>query len=99
MVREPEDSARWMPAERTWGEYLDPATLEGTGSMKGQRVAANYYLQTFEAKGGEQSSITMVPAAGVTRKAGKGRRGCSGPILGTTARLPDMNRRCSLFGS
>jgi beta-galactosidase GanA len=82
MVREPEDSARWMPAERTWGEYLDPATLEGTGSMKGQKVTANYYLQTFEAKGGQAILDYNGAAAGVTRKAGKGTAWLLGTYIG-----------------
>jgi len=28
LVREPEGDVRWMPAERTWGEYLNPTALE-----------------------------------------------------------------------
>ena len=82
MVREPDEDVRWMPAERTWGEFLDATALEGTGIMKGQKVPANYYLQTFEPKGSEPFLDYNGAAAGVTRKAGKGTAWLLGTYIG-----------------
>jgi len=82
MVPEPDEDVRWMPAERTWGEFLDATALEGTGIMKGQKVPAHYCLQTFEPKGSEPFLDYNGAAAGVTRKAGKGTAWLLGTYIG-----------------
>jgi hypothetical protein len=82
MVREPEGDSRWMPTERTWGEFLDATVLEGTGPMKGQKLRGNYYLQTFECRGADPILEYNGAAAGVARKIGKGRAWLLGTYVG-----------------
>lgn len=81
MVREPEGAARWSPAERSWGEYLEPMTLDGAGSLAGHRLRANVYVQTFETRGSEPILTAGNDVAGVRRRAGQG----SAWLLGTYA--------------
>jgi len=83
MVREPEGGARWSPAERTWGEYLDAQMLDGAGPLAGGRLRANVYLQTFEALGGAEPVLRAGEAvAGVRRRAGKGQAWLLGTCVG-----------------
>ncbi len=82
LVREPEGGTRWSPPERTWGEYLEPALLTGTGPLVGHELRANFYLETFVTDKGTVPCLTYGDAvAGVVRKTGKG----SAWLLGTFA--------------
>ena len=70
MVREPEGGMRWSPHERTWGEYLEPSTLQGTGLFAGHQVRANLYIETFQCVGSEPFLFYGEDVAGVVRQAG-----------------------------
>jgi hypothetical protein len=82
MVREPEGGARWSPAERTWGEYLDPAVLTGVGPLADCGLRSNVYLQTFAVDGGTPILTYGKAVAGVTRKIGKGQAWLLGTYVG-----------------
>ena len=83
MVREPDGGARWSPAERTWGEYLEALTLEGTGPLTGHRLRANVYLETFEC-GAEAEPVLKAgdAVAGVRRAVGQGQAWLLGTYVG-----------------
>jgi beta-galactosidase len=85
MVREPNGGKVWSPNERTWGEYLAPAMLTGTGPCKSLRVRANVYIETFKLQGGSPFLIYNDAAAGVFRKAGKGTAWLLGTYIGHNA--------------
>jgi len=83
MVREPENGARWSPPERTWGEYLEPAMLEGAGPLAGHRLRANVYLETFTLEEDSASCLTFgKEVAGVVRPVGQGQAWLLGTYLG-----------------
>jgi hypothetical protein len=83
MVREPDGGERWSPAERTWGEYLDAAMLEGAGPLAGQRVRANAYLETFECRDGAEPVLRLGDAvAGVRRWVNGGQAWLLGTYIG-----------------
>lgn len=82
MVREPEDGRRWSPVERTWGEYLEPAILEGFGLLRRQRVRANVYIETFAPQGSEVCLQFSGQAAGVVRKVKSGSAWLLGTYIG-----------------
>ena len=96
MVREPDGGARWSPAERTWGEYLDAQMLEGAGPLAGHRLRANLYLETFEALDGAEAVLTAGDAvAGVRRLAGRGQAWLIGTYIGhngTAYRDPQIHQ-------
>ncbi|NQT91976.1 MAG: beta-galactosidase, partial [Lentisphaerae bacterium] len=48
MVREPGDKPRWMPAARSWGEFLEPAVLQGAGPLEGSALRAQIYIETLD---------------------------------------------------
>ena len=76
-------TARWRGSERTWGEYLDAMTLEGTGPLTAQRLRANVYLQTFECLGGAEPVLCAGDAvAGVRRAIGAGQAWLLGTYVG-----------------
>ena len=79
MVREPDGGARWSPAERTWGEYLDAQMLEGAGPLAGQQIRANVYIETFETDDCEPIFYAGKHVAGVRKLVGQG----SAWLLGT----------------
>ena len=79
MVREPKGGQRWSPAERTWGEYLEPALLAGAGPLAKRKLRANAYIQTLVPAGGTPCLKHGKVVAGVARKVGKG----SAWLLGT----------------
>ncbi|MHB9134367.1 MAG: beta-galactosidase [Armatimonadota bacterium] len=81
MVHEPETPERWSPSERTWGEYLDAAALEGTGLLAGHRLRANIYVETFTCTDSEPILCYGDAVAGAVRRAGAG----SAWLLGTYA--------------
>jgi hypothetical protein len=82
MVREPDGGARWSPAERTWGEYLDAAMLEGTGALTGHALRANVYIETFTCRGSEPCLLYGDRGAGVLRKLGRGEAWLLGTFAG-----------------
>ncbi|MCL4505939.1 MAG: beta-galactosidase [Chloroflexi bacterium] len=82
MVREPDNGARWSPAERSWGEYLNPAELLGTGPLNGQHLRANVYVQTFECADSQPLLTYNDGVAGTVRQAGKGRAWLLGTYAG-----------------
>lgn len=83
MVREPGNGGRWSPQERTWGEYLEAAMLEGTGSFKGMRLRANVYIETFACTGESKPILEYKEAAaGTVRKVGKGNAWLLGTFAG-----------------
>ena len=83
LVREPGSESRWMPTERSWGEFLDEAVLEGVGMLAGQKARANLYLETYEPIGTTEPILMYGTAvAGVTRKFGIGRAWLLGTYLG-----------------
>jgi beta-galactosidase len=88
MVAEPGEGQRWMPAERTWGEFLDPCFLEGAGPLAGERVRASLYLQTFRIQAGRQTeaiSMSGGEIAGVRVTEGKGSAWLLGTCVGHSA--------------
>lgn len=72
LIREPSDNPRWMPEERTWGEFADAAFLTGTGALGGEKLRANFYIETFVCT--ESAPILMYDGqvAGTERHFGKG---------------------------
>ncbi len=82
MVREPGDTPRWSPPERTWGEYLDAAMLDGVGPLAGHRLRANVYIETFTCQGSEPILRHGDAIAGVVRHVGQGRAWLLGTYVG-----------------
>jgi len=82
MVREPDGGARWMPVERTWGEYLNAALLTGSGPLAGEQVRANVYIETFIPTDSEPILHHGDAVAGVMRPVGQGRAWLLGTYLG-----------------
>ena len=81
MVREPEHGHRWMPAERTYGEYDDAAMLTGTGAFEKRTLRANLYVETFDCQGSEPILNYGHEVSGTVNKIGKG----NAVLLGTFA--------------
>jgi len=96
MVREPDATPRWSPAERTWGEFLEPAQLTGTGLLAGQQLRANFYLETFTCQDSEPVLRYGDAVAGTLRRAGKGQAWLLGTYAGYggTAYRNDDSRAC-----
>jgi beta-galactosidase len=82
MVREPDGGNRWSPVERTWGEYLDPAKLEGIGPFSGTHPRANVYIQTFETAGSSAIATFDGHPAAVAAVRGKGKAILLGTFVG-----------------
>jgi hypothetical protein len=83
MVREPDGGKRWSPQERTWGEYLEAAMLEGTGVFEGMKLRANVYIETFDCKPDSTPILKYrEAAAGSVRKAGGGKAWLIGTFAG-----------------
>ena len=93
IVNEPNNSRRWTPTERSWGEFLPSAWLEGQGVLSGQKMLANYYLQTFELQGGTPVFKAGNEVAGVVNNYGKGKIWLFGTFFGHggTAYFKDTN--------
>jgi beta-galactosidase GanA len=93
IVNEPNNSRRWTPTERSWGEFLPSAWLEGQGVLSGQKMLANYYLQTFELQGGTPVFKAGNEVAGVVNSYGKGKIWLFGTFFGHggTAYFKDSN--------
>jgi beta-galactosidase len=83
MVREPDGGARWSPAERTWGEYLDAQMLTGAGPLAGHTLRANVYLETYDWLADAEPVLQAGDAvAGVRRRVGKGQVWLLGTYVG-----------------
>jgi beta-galactosidase len=82
MVREPEGGTRWSPPERSWGEYLDDTFLAGTGPLKGLKLRANVYVETFSCRGSKPILLLGEAVAGTVREVGKGRAWLLGTYAG-----------------
>ncbi len=70
MVREPDPTggtSRWMPQERTWGEFLDPVMLQGAGPLAGHALRANIYIETFTCEGSQPILHYGDAVAGIVR--------------------------------
>jgi len=82
MVREPKNGKRWSPQERTWGEYLEAAELDGCGILKGFKTRANVYIQTFDCTDSEPFMKYGDKTAATVKKVGKGRAWLIGTYVG-----------------
>ena len=86
--------------ERTWGEFAPVTYLEGTGEFKGFKTLANYYLQTFECKGGTPVFKVGNDVAACENSVGKGRIWLLGTFIGhngTAYFTPSMLKLCDKF--
>ena len=84
MVHEPDGGSRWLPPERTWGEYLDAAMLTGNGWLEGLKLRANLYIETFIPEGSEVCLRYGEAVAGTVRQVGehRGRAWLLGTFVG-----------------
>jgi len=95
MVREPNGGVRWMPQERTWGEFVNETELCGVGPLEGACIRANLYIETFEPMNGAETVLTYGDEiAGTTRRHGNGYAWLLGTFVGhsATAYRSDNNR-------
>lgn len=82
MVREPGDAHRWLPAERSWGEFASYESMIGEGIFDGAEAAPALYIQTFDAT---DSSVILRcdgRASGVVRRLGSGGAMLIGTLIG-----------------
>ena len=82
IVREPGQEPRWTPVERTWGEFAPAAVLSGTGPLKGAKVRAGFYIETFEPTASRPCLMYGRAVAGTVRKAGQGAAWLIGTLAG-----------------
>jgi hypothetical protein len=82
MVREPEGGERWSPRERTWGEYLEAAELEGVGPLAGLCLRASGYIETYRPEEATPCLRYGEQVAGVVRPVGKGQAWLLGTYVG-----------------
>ena len=82
MVCEPAQPSRWMPAQRTWGEFLPPALLAGVGDLAGQSAPANVYIETYTCLDSQPVLTYQGAAAGTVRRVGEGAAWLLGTYLG-----------------
>lgn len=85
MVREPGEEPRWMPVERSWGEFVDNLPLEGEGPLQGCRVLPNLYVQTFMEHAAETVLRYDGEPAGVLAPVENGRLLVLGTLVGHNA--------------
>lgn len=85
MVREPGEESRWMPVERSWGEFHDHLPLEGEGTLQNCRTRPNLYVQIFEAQGSEVVLRYGGEPAGILAQVGNGRLLILGSLIGHNA--------------
>jgi beta-galactosidase len=81
-VSEPDGGRRWTPMEGTWGEFAPATWLKGEGSLNGKKMLANFYLQTFNLKGGTPVFTAGTDVAGVVNNVGKGKIWLFGTLFG-----------------
>ena len=94
--REPENDARWTPAERAWNDQRPPAQLSGIGPFEGFEISANLYLQTFSPTDATPVLMCGGEIAGVLNNVGRGRAMLVGTFLGHSA-TAHRNRRNAAF--
>jgi beta-galactosidase len=82
MVREPNNGSRWSPAERTWGEYLEPAMLTGDGPLAGHKLQANVYVETYVPKGAQPILRHGEAVAATVKDVGRGKAWLLGTFAG-----------------
>jgi beta-galactosidase len=82
MVREPDGGTRWSPQERTWGEYMDPALLNGVGLLDSQHLRPHVYIETYVCVDSEPLLMYGKEVAGVVRQTGQGRAWLLGTFAG-----------------
>jgi hypothetical protein len=81
-VYEPNGGRRWTPTEKTWGEFAPSTWLKGEGVLNGQKMLANFYLQSFNPKGGTPVFMAGDDVAGVVNNFGKGKIWLFGTFFG-----------------
>ncbi len=81
LVAEPGGKSRWSFPEWTWGEFLKPEWLTGTGPLAGQRLWPYFYLETFSCQAATPCLMYRGKTAGSRLKHNKG----SAWLLGTFA--------------
>ncbi|HZS92034.1 MAG TPA: beta-galactosidase [Chloroflexota bacterium] len=72
LVREPDGAARWLPAERGYGEVAEAAMLAGAGPLAGTSLRAAFYLQTLQPTSAEAILYHGDGVAGVRNRCGEG---------------------------
>ncbi len=82
MVCEPNNGHRWSPWARTWGEFLESASLKGVNDMDGFSTLANVYLQTYKCTGSKPTLTYKDQVAGTVNKYGKGKAWLLGTFVG-----------------
>ncbi|NLX03800.1 MAG: hypothetical protein GXY33_01515 [Phycisphaerae bacterium] len=85
MVAEPDGGEIWSPKAWSFGEYLDPAMLEGDGPLTGLRARANVYIETFACRGSKPFLLYNKAAAGTVRRVGRGKAWLLGTYIGHNA--------------
>ncbi len=81
-VREPADPPRWQPAGRGWGEFSEPAELEGAGPLDGVSLPAGVFVQTYECQGSQPVLKHLSRAAGAFRVGVRGMAWLLGTCVG-----------------
>ncbi len=82
MISEPNGGRRWSPPARTWGEFLEPAMLRGSGALAGTSTRANAYVQTFNCTDSKPVLFYNDQVAGTERTVGKGKAFLFGTYVG-----------------
>ncbi|HET6487351.1 MAG TPA: hypothetical protein VFH83_13070, partial [Spirochaetia bacterium] len=82
VVREPGAGERWLPRERTWGEYAEHRALVGAGAFQGCAIEPSLYQETFECDGSQAIFLSGDLPAAVERSAGRGRAILLGTVVG-----------------
>jgi beta-galactosidase len=82
MVAEPGGENRFTPKPRTWGEFIEPSLLTGTGILAGLKVRANVHLETFDCQSSQPLLMYGDEVAGVIRQEGAGQAILLGTYIG-----------------
>ena len=107
MVREPGNASRWSPYARTWGEFLDAASLTGKNELEGVKTPANFYIQTFQTIDSKPCLYYKEKVAGTVRNYGKGNAWLLGTYVGhngtayrnkeTPEFVKSLMKKCNVF--
>ena len=82
MVREPENGFRWMPGERTWGEFDEYRRFVGCGVLEGCSFGPSLYVETFTPNDGESVMTCDGLTTGVVNRSGSGAAMLIGSLVG-----------------
>jgi len=82
LCHEPEQTPRWTPLERSYGEIRRAARFEGTGIFAGHSILPSFYIETYSAKGSVPILLCEGEVTGVLNKFGRGRAYLVGTFLG-----------------